>query len=523
MKEGKQPDFRVCPNLRRAQQAEVGILRPAAASRCRTSPSAATTLPPRPRPTKSSQDYGEGPPVGLDLRGLILAGMAFGVYQLAQQPTPAPPPEIFTIGTVAPNLPPAGAAPEKSPGQEDYEQGVLRLNANDPAGAAALFARAASAAPDNHVFRHAYAVALLQSGEKEASIDQYASALRLSPDNTTYRLNYAKALARVGRRNEALAEYEALIDRHPGDMSTCCGTRRGCVMESDPAARARLPAPRGGRAAAGRGAEAAAGLASSTNPETRTPRRGCTPTSSIPSRRAHHARAPGRDPHPARAAGEAVALFRSGLQQFPDVPLLHRGLASALERSGATAEAIAEYREYARLAPNAPDAQQLRERADRLEKQVAAAIPDHRAAWSLRRSWRGPARRRLLGQSLGEVAAKDKERRDKQRKASPGRRTRTATSSRRLCLLPSPRRPRSRRPRRPGGVLRAARRLEGAAVPRPRPPHRPRRGPHPPRRRPRLGHPRPLGRGARGAGGAWRGIAKQRRDALAAPRRWSPT
>ena len=70
---------------------------------------------------------------------------------------------------------------------------------------------------------------------------------------------------------------------------------------------------------------------------------------------------------------EAVALFRSGLQQYPDVPLLHRGLASALERSGAVTEAINEYREYARLAPNAPDAQQLRERADRLEKQVTAA------------------------------------------------------------------------------------------------------------------------------------------------------
>ncbi len=71
--------------------------------------------------------------------------------------------------------------------------------------------------------------------------------------------------------------------------------------------------------------------------------------------------------------GEAVALFRSGLQQFPDVPLLHRGLASALERSGSIGEAIAEYREYVRLAPNAPDAQQLRDRADGLEKRVASA------------------------------------------------------------------------------------------------------------------------------------------------------
>jgi Flp pilus assembly protein TadD len=63
---------------------------------------------------------------------------------------------------------------------------------------------------------------------------------------------------------------------------------------------------------------------------------------------------------------EAVALLREGLRDTPRSPLLHREMGSVLERSGRPDEAAAAYRDYARLAPNAPDAKELRERAARL-------------------------------------------------------------------------------------------------------------------------------------------------------------
>src|SRR5438094_961943 len=75
---------------------------------------------------------------------------------------------------------------------------------------------------------------------------------------------------------------------------------------------------------------------------------------------------------------EAIAVMRDGLARDGEAPLLHRGLASLLERTGSAvsiAEAVKEYREYARLAPNAPDAKQLADRADQLERKIAAANP----------------------------------------------------------------------------------------------------------------------------------------------------
>ena len=68
---------------------------------------------------------------------------------------------------------------------------------------------------------------------------------------------------------------------------------------------------------------------------------------------------------------EAIAIFQAGIARDASAPLLHRGLASALERAGRDAEAAAEYREYARLAPGAADAQELAARAAALERRAA--------------------------------------------------------------------------------------------------------------------------------------------------------
>ena len=68
---------------------------------------------------------------------------------------------------------------------------------------------------------------------------------------------------------------------------------------------------------------------------------------------------------------EAIDLVRDGIAQNPQAPRLHRDLGSLLERSDRIPEAIAEYREYARLAPQSADAKQLEERAELLEKKLA--------------------------------------------------------------------------------------------------------------------------------------------------------
>jgi Flp pilus assembly protein TadD len=71
-------------------------------------------------------------------------------------------------------------------------------------------------------------------------------------------------------------------------------------------------------------------------------------------------------------ADQAIALFRAGLELNPSAALLHRGLASLLDRTGRPAEAAAAYREYARLSSSAPDAAALEQRAAWLEQRQTA-------------------------------------------------------------------------------------------------------------------------------------------------------
>lgn len=366
----KSTDFRICPNCGARNKAKweycvscseslqgVPIGDPAA------SDSPAVVV---------EEDDAEGLPWTPILGTLVALAIGIGVYRLAQEPVAAPPPELFSIGTLPPSMPPPLVAAEKTPGQEEYEAGLKLLNQGDPAGAAALFARAASAASDSHLYRHALAVALWQSGEKNSAIDSYAEAVRLSPSNPTYRLNYAKALAAMDRKGPAVDQYEELIRLHAGHVDAL-QEAAALIAESDPARARDLLR----RAAAARPGDVVLKQQ----------------LASVLERSGDIAGASNEyqqilDAHPGAhitrgllaeiqikqgQPAEAVALFRSGLRQYPDVPLLHRGLASALERSGAVTEAISEYREYARLAPNAPDAQQLRERADRLEKKQMTA------------------------------------------------------------------------------------------------------------------------------------------------------
>jgi len=65
---------------------------------------------------------------------------------------------------------------------------------------------------------------------------------------------------------------------------------------------------------------------------------------------------------------EAIALMKTGLERDPKAPLLHRSLGHLLEEAGRIDEAVAQYREYAALAPNTPDSKQMGDRASALER-----------------------------------------------------------------------------------------------------------------------------------------------------------
>src|SRR5262249_25434359 len=68
---------------------------------------------------------------------------------------------------------------------------------------------------------------------------------------------------------------------------------------------------------------------------------------------------------------EAVSLMQQGIARTPEVPRLHLDLASVLERSGRIQEAAAEYAQYPRLAPIAPDSQTMAELAKSLDQQAS--------------------------------------------------------------------------------------------------------------------------------------------------------
>ncbi len=372
MKATKEQDFRVCPNCGARNKPKWEFCVKCSESLQSVSIGAPAPVRPAASAITATDDESEFP--WRSVAGAVIAlALAFGIYKIFRDPSPAPSPEIFTVGTIPPSMPPTQARVARAPGQEEYEQGLRRLNTNDPEGAAELFARALAAGGENHIYRHAHAVALWQSGRKAEAVDEYRLALRVAPDNPTYRMNLANALAGLGRKEEALAEYESLLQRGGSHVEALQQAAR-LLADSDPRrARdflARVSAARPGDTVLKQQLASVMEKAGDTDGATRV-------YSEILSQNpgAHITRGLLAEIELKRGQPEeAVALFRSGLQQYPDVPLLHRGLASALERSGSVSEAITEYREYARLAPNAPDAQQLRERADRLEKQVTAAV-----------------------------------------------------------------------------------------------------------------------------------------------------
>jgi Flp pilus assembly protein TadD len=258
---------------------------------------------------------------------LLVAVLAFGAlgFSAYRHVSTSPPPEgpdpgMFTIGTQPTELP--EAPPGAGPGVSDYDSGRRLLNSGDTAGAVSRLASAVAADPGNARYRSYLAYALWQAGDQELALAEHAEAARLDP---RLQMQYARALDLAGRHQEAGIEYEAVLARNPD----------AAVVRED---LGRLLFRTGEYAAAAPHLE-----------------------------RAVEARADDPVLRQEMKKDEAMSVLEQGLELTPDAPLLRRQLGSLLEREGKKAEAAAAYRSYARLAPNAPDAGSIAERAEQLD------------------------------------------------------------------------------------------------------------------------------------------------------------
>jgi len=293
-----------------------------------------------------------------------LAALAVVAWRSASTAPPleAADPWLFTIAPRPPE--PLKPLPPTAPGAAEYEAGLRLLNQGDLAGAVASLAAAVAADPAKAEYQSAYGRALLRSGDSDSGLSAWGEAARL---DTRYRRQYARELARAGRIADSVRQYEEILAAAPdavtvhedvgrllyrnGDFAKAAPhlQRASQAREDDPVLRQELAYALD---QSGQKTQAIALYREvlSVAPEA-TISRGLLAQGLFEQGK----------------ADEAIALLDEGIKATPQVPVLHRTLGSLLESSARRAEAAAEYRAYARMAPNAPDAKEMVDRAARLE------------------------------------------------------------------------------------------------------------------------------------------------------------
>lgn len=292
--------------------------------------------------------------------GLVLVGaiLVAGVrYAQKAPPLARPDPGMFAMPTEPKVAPSAPGADE--PGAKDFAEGQ-RLYGEGKAAAALPYLERASAASSNPRVRQFYAKALWATGAREPALARFAEAAHLDPEH--YALEYAAALEKAEKFPAAVAEYERILGRDAnntaikealGNVLTRAGDFRRAVpfleavagqRPDDLALKQNLAYAYEKLGDSKRAAEVYRGV-----------------LDRVPD--AHIARTRLVDMLYGEGKQEdALALLRAGIQRDPGVPGFHRQLGYLLEKSGRRDDAIREYKEYVRLAPNAPDAKELSER-----------------------------------------------------------------------------------------------------------------------------------------------------------------
>jgi len=319
-------------------------------------------------------DLAPGPSVAPLVVGALVL-VAGAAYWAMRTPPPAPaevPSNLVSVATTPPTTP-VGATPAPKPaGQAQFEEGRRLLISGNVAEATRLLGEAVSEAPTNAEYRNFYGKALLRVPDMDRAIAQLTEATRLDPQSFPYAADLARGLDRAGRTEDAAGAYDrALAMQEDVQLMRDAATlylRTGNPAKAAPLLRTvaqRQPEDLVLQQTLGQALEGAGD-----------------PQGAAQVYRGLLARMPGAEITRGLLAeiyfkegqrDEAIALFREGIALNPGSPLMHRGLASILERSGQLAEAAAAYREYARLAPGAPDAQQLADRAARIERRIGSS------------------------------------------------------------------------------------------------------------------------------------------------------
>jgi Flp pilus assembly protein TadD len=294
---------------------------------------------------------------------LALLGLGVAAWRYASAaPVARPESSLFTFANQPADLPEAPSP--AGPGVADYAEGRRLMNAGDFGGAAARLAAAVAGNPDNAEFRNVYGHALWRSGDRQGAIAAHAEAARLDP---RLQMQYARSLDVAGRSADAAREYEAILAKNPsastvnedlGRLLFRSGDYAKAAAHLQQAVQARPDDPvlqqefAYSLDQAGDRAQAAAVYRQVLKDA---------PQAVITRGLLAENLAERGKPD------EALSVLREGLSATPTAPLLHREMGAVLERSGRRADAAAAYRAYARLAPNAPDARALVDRAARLE------------------------------------------------------------------------------------------------------------------------------------------------------------
>jgi tetratricopeptide (TPR) repeat protein len=316
--------------------------------------------------TTDQQNTGDsGMVVLVGVLALVILESVACFYARENPPVPGPSPDLFTLGTQPASLPaPAKDVPDK-PGARDFEEGRRLLAGGEAAKAIPFLSQAVEAAPESAGFHDVLGQALAATGASDQAFAQFGEAGRL--DRVQFGMKLGERLAEAGRNAEAVRAYEQVLAATPDDPLAQEGLGRAQYRLGNYAGA--LPLLQ--RAAKGRPddpvlqqelgyALQATGDAKGAI-EVYNRVLALAPTADIA--RGHLAQLLYEQGKPENA----IALVQEGIQRDPQAPLLRRRLGSMLEQSGRPQEAAREYREYSRLAPNAPDAQDLADRAARLE------------------------------------------------------------------------------------------------------------------------------------------------------------
>jgi Flp pilus assembly protein TadD len=278
-------------------------------------------------------------------------------------------PDVFSIGT----LPSARPSPASTPTPrwvENFNRGRQLLLQGKAAEALKYLADAVAEAPDEPLYHDYYGKALWQTGAREEALREWDAAIALSPSSVEFRRDRARAYVALNRRADAESDYTLALQEQPDDVESLQGLAWLTSDRGDNAAAVGLlqravrlrPADPAlvqylayALEKSGRFEEAEHYYASvlADVPDAQITR----------SRLAETFFAQNRP-------DEAIRVLKQGLERTPEAPMLQRALGSLLERSGKVEDAIAAYRAYARLAPNAEDAKDLAARAAALERRL---------------------------------------------------------------------------------------------------------------------------------------------------------